>query len=193
MRPPAPSTQGSTINESGGRKRRREPPFLRPELKGADPAHLVVRCVRGLKRARNRPPFPWRWWEHGSERPDSPDNREAVLKTPAGSAEVPHTANGAGHTASRDASNRPQHARIAGVARGEARRAATGRGGGLRAEPHATPFFPSRALGPMLSPSARELWPFFPRFRATPRPKWPVIAPTHHLPSHSPSDPLRPR
>ena len=89
MRPPAPSTQGSTINESGGRKRRREPPFLRPELKGADPAHLVVRCVRGLKRARNRPPLPWRWWEHGSERPDSPENREAVLKTPAGSAEVP--------------------------------------------------------------------------------------------------------
>ena len=172
MRPPAPSTHGSTINESGGRKRRREPPFLRPELKGDDPAHLAGRCVRGLKRARHRPPLPWRWREHGSERPDSPDNHEAVLKTPAGSAELPHTANGAGHTASRDASNRPQDARIAGVARGEARSAATGRGGGLRAEPHATPFFPSRALGPMLSPSARELWPFFPRFRVTPRPKW---------------------
>ena len=128
--------------------------------------------MRGLKRARNRPPLPWRWREHGSERPDSPDNHEAVLKTPAGSAELPHTANGAGHTASRDASNRPQHARIAGVARGEARSAATGRGGGLRAEPHATPFFPSRALGPMLSPSARELWPFSPRFRAIPRLKW---------------------
>ena len=124
--------------------------------------------MRGLKRARNRPPLPWRWREHGSERPDSPDNHEAVLKTPAGSAELPHTANGAGHTASRDASNRPQHARIAGVARGEARSAATGRGGGLRAEPHATPFFPSRALGPMLSRSARELWPFCPRFRAIP-------------------------
>ena len=134
--------------------------------------HLAGRCVRGLKRARNRPPLPWRWREHGSERPDSPDNHEAVLKTPAGSAELPHTANGAGHTASRDASNRPQHARIAGVARGEARRAATGRGSGLRAEPHATPFFPSRALGPMLSPSARELWPLFPRFRAIPRSQW---------------------
>jgi hypothetical protein len=124
--------------------------------------------VRGLKRARNRPPLPWRWWEYGSERPDSSENHQAVLKTPTRSAEPPHTANGAGHTASRDASNRPQHARIAGVARGEARSAATGRGGGQRAEPHATPFFPSRALGPMLSRSARELWPFCPRFRAIP-------------------------
>ena len=122
--------------------------------------------MRCLKRARNRPLLPWRWREHGSERPDSPDNHEAVLTTPAGSAELPHTANGAGHTASRDASNRPQHARIAGVARGEARRAATGRGGGLRTEPQATPFFPSRALGPMLPPSPGERWPVSCPFQA---------------------------
>ena len=140
-----------------------------PPAQAPAPARRVAgRCVRGLKRARNRPPLPWRWWEYGSERPDSSENHQAVLKTPTRSAEPPHTANGAGHTASRDASNRPQHARIAGVARGEARSAATGRGGGQRAEPHATPFFPSRALGPMLSRSARELWPFCPRFRAIP-------------------------
>ena len=51
--------------------------------------------MRGLKRARNRPPLPWRWWEYGSERPDSSENHQAVLKTPTRSAEPPHTANGA--------------------------------------------------------------------------------------------------
>ena len=163
-----------------GKEKHRTPQTIAPRVAGAAAAAPAVqegtdglvsvpwrlRCrssVLGLENARNRPPLPWRWREHGSERPVWADSYAPVLKPPAGSAELPRPAKAAGHTHLREGGNRPHNAYFARSERSTPRRLAGGRSQRLRPEPRPTPFSGSRALGPMLSPSARELWPFFAR------------------------------
>lgn len=134
---------------------------------GARSCHLALSLVAGtiaLKRHEKRPPLPWGCREHGSERPTCPGSYAPVLNSPAGGAELPHTANAAG---SGGASNRPQHARsLVTRQRLLPRRRPAGRCcvHGLHGQLCPAAFHRSRPLRPMLPPSARELWAFLARF-----------------------------
>ena len=118
---------------------------------------------RALGTPENPPPLPRSCPQHRSEHPDSLERCDRPLRRPTNHAELLHPATAAGHSRLREASNRPKHARFAGVVSGEARSAAAGRGRWLAQKPQGPPFFPSRALGPVLMPSARGRWPFFVR------------------------------
>ena len=118
---------------------------------------------RALGTPENPPPLPRSCPQHRSEHPESLERCDRPLRRPTNHAELLHPATAAGHSRLREASNRPKHARFAGVVSGEARSAAAGRGRWLAQKPQGPPFFPSRALGPVLMPSARGRWPFFVR------------------------------
>ena len=139
---------------------------MRPPARACQLAHEGWRrrdVDRALGTPENPPPLPRSCPQHRSEHPDSLERCDRPLRRPTNHAELLHPATAAGHSRLREASNRPKHARFAGVASGEARSAAAGRGRRLAQKPQGPPFFPSRALGQVLMPSARERWPFFVR------------------------------
>eukprot|EP01043_Picozoa_sp_COSAG02_P057390 COSAG02_NODE_6960_length_3261_cov_11.863393_2_plen_81_part_00 len=79
-----------------------------------------------------------------------------MLVVPAARAELPHLPTAAGHQLPQLGVKSADHTRFVWTAGAKARSTAPGCGDGVRAEPPATLFFPSRPFGPILPAFSRE-------------------------------------